>query len=652
MEKGTVVEYIERQEIVCAVICDLQGDRICVLTTTAIKQHIPKKRIVMTTGILSLSEINNWLKILLKINAERSGLAKEISVKHIWEATKEAFKWLDIEELTQIWGTGEITPDRLAATFRALFEEKVHFQFSGSQFRPNTSSKIKAICQKKRDQINQEKLINKGKQWVKNAIASEGKVLDVPEEVASCLKSIFYYDKRHPKARIGYKMLPSFMTQEKLFEFLVQAKIFSKDENIELYQSRVPILFSKQIEAEAQMLSFNVSNQSYRRDITQIPVYTIDGEPTEDFDDGLSWEAVSDGFQLGIHITDVAEYVKRETVIDEEACLRASSIYMPDQQVSMLPSHVAHSICSMKEGISVPAITLWVKLSSSFDVVDWQIELTLIQVKKNLTYSQIDKLSQTDEVIKKLYATAIAFQKHRKNKNAIILNLPEVHVWLDEKKEIYVKNMGLKSPGRMMVAEFMVLANTLTAMFLTKRQIPAIFRGQAEPKIRSIKENSELYENWVQKKQLGRMHFATEPAFHATLGVNTYITATSPIRRYLDLVTQRQIRSAFGVEKPYTKKELEFLIPLLEPRLVRIYQLQFQRHRYWILRYLETCIGSKIKAIAIQSGRNYIMALLPDYMLECEIPLSANMKISPGTSFEATLQHVNARKNILSLFLT
>ena len=374
MEKGTIIEYIDRQKVVCAVICDLQGDRICVLNPDGTKQQISKKRIMMASGMLSLNEIDNSLKTLLKIDKKRCQLAEEVFVEEIWTKTKETPKWFDIKELTQIWDTGETTPDRLAAMFRALFNEKIHFQLSGNQFQPNTFAKIEEIRREKEEQLNQEKLITEGKKWVEAAFSLKNKTFDVPEEVATCLKNVLYYDKRHPKARLGQKMLPFPMTPEKLFEFLVQTKILSKDENIELYQSNTPILFSEQVEAAAQKLSFNLSNQSYRRNITHIPVYTIDSDSTEDFDDGLSWETVSNGFRLGIHIADVAEYIKRETVIDEEACLRTSSIYMPDQQIPMLPICVAHDVCSMKEGILIPAVTLWVNLSSRFDVIDWKIE--------------------------------------------------------------------------------------------------------------------------------------------------------------------------------------------------------------------------------------------------------------------------------------
>ena len=115
-----------------------------------------------------------------------------------------------------------------------------------------------------------------------------------------------------------------------------------------------------------------------------------------------------------------------------------------------------------------------------------------------------------------------------------------------------------ENPSRMLVSEMMILANTLMAEFLKNNDMPGVFRSQAQPKQRIFKGiETELMPNFLQRKQLSRAVITTHAEPHAGLGVPAYVTATSPIRRYHDLLTQRQIKAILGIGTPYSAKELE-----------------------------------------------------------------------------------------------
>jgi exoribonuclease-2 len=238
------------------------------------------------------------------------------------------------------------------------------------------------------------------------------------------------------------------------------------------------------------------------------------------------------------------------------------------------------------------------------------------------------------------------------DQGALHISLPEVNVWIDNNKNLSVSKTNRESPGRMLIAEVMIMANWLMAKFLADHNIPAIFRSQPEPKERLFKNNEgSLYQNWMQRKYLNRFMLSPEPEHHSGLGLEAYVTATSPIRKYFDLVTQRQIRAALGLEKPYSTEQVQQIIQLLETPMSEVWRIQYGRNRYWLLKYLKDRIGQKEEAIVLSRRKNNYLILLTEYMLECNLPLSSGINLKPEDMIQVTLQHVNARKDILSVYL-
>ena len=144
---------------------------------------------------------------------------------------------------------------------------------------------------------------------------------------------------------------------------------------------------------------------------------------------------------------------------------------------------------------------------------------------------------------------------------------------------------------------------------------------------------------------------AAKPERHSGLGLDCYVTATSPIRKYYDLVTQRQIRSIHGLDKPYLPEEIENMIRLLEQPMSTVSGIQSRRSRYWLLKYLESKTGRKEEAIVLGKRRNCYQILISEYMIECELPASSGIDLKPEDLIQVTIMHVNARKDVLSVFM-
>jgi exoribonuclease-2 len=202
----------------------------------------------------------------------------------------------------------------------------------------------------------------------------------------------------------------------------------------------------------------------------------------------------------------------------------------------------------------------------------------------------------------------------------------------------------------MLVEEIMIMANWLMARYLAENQMPAVFRSQPEPRERLYKGNGgTMYQNWMQRRFLSRFVLGFQPEKHSGLGLNAYVTATSPIRKYFDLVTQRQIRAVLGMERPYTSDEIDKVIQQLALPMGNVSRTQFGRQRYWLLKYLEQHIGRKEEAIVLTKRRNNYQILLSAYMTECDLPISSGFVLKPEDLIQVTIQNISARKDLLQV---
>jgi len=155
--------------------------------------------------------------------------------------------------------------------------------------------------------------------------------------------------------------------------------------------------------------------------------------------------------------------------------------------------------------------------------------------------------------------------------------------------------------------------------------------------------------NFMQRKHLSRAVIGTKPQAHSGLGVKAYVTATSPIRRYHDLLTQRQIKSVLGYGNAYSKDELDYILQSVSINIANAGRVQALRKRYWITKHLESMRGSTYEALVLDSYRDHYNILIKEFMLEAKLP-TGGIKPKNGDIIQVTIQHADARREQLSLF--
>ncbi|MGE0087110.1 MAG: ribonuclease catalytic domain-containing protein [Desulfococcaceae bacterium] len=661
------MEYIDRQKIVCAAVLEIKNERLRLLTENNREVKLSAARLSHRGKMsVNLSAGRDKASDSLKERANRrKSLAGEIDIRELWEVLSPEQEWIDLQTMTAFCFPDSPTDDHESAVIRALFADRLYFRFNQDQFFPHTEEQVEQINAKAREEARKQRITENGGDWIKSVLSGKDTGLlsahpqftEEQQDWIRILQSYYLFEKESPQWELGRDMLARAGITDigNLFHFFVKLGIWNPDENIDLHRYGVPTDFpEKLMECIASRNRFFEirSAGSRRRDLTGLPIITIDGQATLDFDDALSLERKEDHYVLGVHIADVGHFVEKGSPLDREAVQRGSSIYMPDRKISMLPQCLAEDQCSLKAGELRPATSTLIRLRPSGDIISSEICSSIIRVSRQLTYHEVNCMVEEDGDIAILYDIARQFRKRRLADRAVQISLPEINIWLDERGELTVTRINRESPGRMLVAEIMIMANWLNARFLAENRLPAIFRSQPAPRERLYKEDEgSLFQNWMQRKLLSRFVLSTEPEPHSGLGLDAYVTVTSPIRKYSDLITQRQIRAVFGLDTPYSSGEVQQTIHALEYPMSCVSKLQNRRKHYWLLKYLEGKTGQKEEAIVLGKRRNTYQVLMTEYMIECTIPAAGGMNLKPEDVIQVTIQHVDARKEILNVFM-
>lgn len=353
---------------------------------------------------------------------------------------------------------------------------------------------------------------------------------------------------------------------------------------------RLPEEFPEKVLRHAEKVAvINEEDYQGRRDLRSLSMVTIDGEDAKDLDDAVSLELMDNGnWYLGVHIADVGHYVKEDSTLDREAFERATSIYMVDRVIPMLPRQLSNDICSLNSGVDRLAMTCFMEINQKGDVVSHDITPSVIKVDERMTYTDVNKiLLQNDQSLKERYGDFVPMFKNmsmlmhtlrqkRMARGAINFEFPEAKVILDEqgKPEAIVKRVS--DVAEQMIEEFMIAANETVASEYYWRKAPFLYRVHESPDPDKVEELNEFlhrfgyhikgtvheihpkaYQEIIEKvegqpearvistvllRSMRHARYYPEALGHFGLASKYYSHFTSPIRRYPDLVIHRVMK--------------------------------------------------------------------------------------------------------------
>ena len=656
MEPGNIVEYIEQKDIKCAVVLETKKQRLRILTETNREVNLATKRLLHVDQLsLDLSQGRDHLVTHLhSLVQHRKTLQEKVDVEELWEVVHTEEDPIDIDMMTSLC-FDEINDDNKSAVFRAMLHNKYYFKFTPDNFHPYSETQMENLKHQAREAERKQALVDDGGDWLKKVMTTPNPIIPPDKlQTIDILKTVYLFGKDSDDYDIARGIVDraGVDIENGLLKLLIKMGAWDENVNLDLYRYDISMSFSQEILEQAQSINHDIELlSSQRKDLTHLDLITIDGQATTDHDDALSIEWDGNQFCLGIHIADVAGCIPKKSPIDKSAFDRATSIYTPDLKIPMLPPILAENICSLKADEIRPAISIMAWVNDQAEVSDFDIFPSMVKVKHQLTYHDANHMVNDHPELRQLHELACAFREFRLNRDAVYITLPEIHIRIDEDTgEIIINRVNRENACRMLVAEAMILGNWITAQFLRKNQTPAIYRSQPAPKERLFeKQEGSLFENWMQRKQLSRFVLSCKASSHSGLGLDCYVTATSPIRKYYDLITQRQIRSILGFGTAYTKEEINQIIQYTRQPMTHASRLQFARNRYWIVKYLEQHRGMKTQAMVLEKRWNNYIVLLTEYLLECSLPVTSSMNFEPEEMIEVSIQRADARNNIVSI---
>lgn len=607
------------------------------MTTQNREINLSLKRVflISTSTIDPIRPREGLIIRLRQIEELRKQLKNEVNVSDLWELVRDENESFDFKYLTHLCFGEDITDDHISGLVRALFEDNLYFKIKDGRFIPCSEKKIEQIILQREEERIKEEKIRIGSSWLRDVLQNK-KVQD-PEEkqqFVSALIDLVLYGKESLDFNFSRELLTrtGVTDTQETRKILVRLGVWDKDEPLELLRLKIRTVFSDRLIREAEVIKEETEfNTLGREDLRDLECFTIDGAHTKDFDDALSMDTQGEYTRIGIHISDVTEFVLPDSELDKEALLRASSLYLPQRQISMIPEKLSHDATCLKQGVDRPAISLLANFDRQGNLYNYRFVLSVINVKNQLTYDGVNERINED-TFRQLYRLCEGLRRKRIEQGAMILSLPDLFIEIDCGTPVSLRLLSQETPSRKMVAELMILYNWLAARFCRDNNIPTLYRTQKAPsEVLTMGDKDYTYYVFKQRRKIHRLVIDTTPAPHSGVGMDVYTAVSSPIRRYLDLAVQRQIKGFLSDGVPlYNREELDQIRMRVDPILKDMNAVRQSRVRYWILKYLMGQLNRTFNAIVIDVMKSRIRMVLTDFMFVAEMKKDAGHKLSAG----------------------
>lgn len=402
--------------------------------------------------------------------------------------------------------------------------------------------------------------------------------------------------------------------------------------------------FPEEVEKEAEKISLKIpaAEIKKRRDFRKVLTFTIDPEDAKDFDDALSFKRLDNGnYEIGIHIADVSHYIPEKSKLDEEALRRATSVYLVDRTIPMLPEKLSNGVCSLRPNEDKLTFSVVVEMNAKAEVLDTWYGKTVIHSSRRFTYEEAQVRLETKqgdlaEELNILNDLAKILKEKRFKKGAISFEMQEVKFRLDENfkpVDLYVK---IRKDAHKLIEEFMLLANRRVAEYASglgkgDKKKTFVYRIHEEPnedKIRmfnifaarwghkiqtqSQKSISQSFnhlleevegkpeQNLIQSQAIRTMskaYYGCKKSLHYGLAFEHYTHFTSPIRRYPDLMVHRLLEQYLANGNSANEAHYEAMCKQSSQMEVKAADAERASVKYKQVEYIKEFIGEEFDGI-------------------------------------------------------
>lgn len=661
ISSGCIVEYNAKGSVpeIGAVLSNAAGT-IRLLLLNGKETTIPEKKVLYSTkrAVIPTSDRERCKQLLIEANNKRNEAAAQINLEDLHELLAGEPKGYKFEEIAEFIFSKD-DEDSVAAMLRKLSEDRIYFKSKNDLFAPVSDDELKQAIEQQNKKERAEKEEAELLEGLKNL--SEGRVIPALNEHINSLKE---YAACGAEAKLPKRLLNAIEKSDasvpvKMFRALVTAGVVGEDENLEIIRSRLPTVFSKEQIAEAQKICEAGLNTSVRKDLTALKAWAIDTPESKDRDDAFSFEYNNNGTAtLWVHISDPAEVIKPDDLLDKEAKCRGTSVYMPDSRIHMLPDNLSENFLSLDEGSVRGALSFKMTFDNLCSLSDFEIFESIIQIEKATDYDTANTMLNDNEWLKAAYDFSQKLKQKRVENGAVIIpRQPEPEVKVRD-GVITVEFRDRDSLCAGMISEFMIWTNHVAAEWFKKNEIPSLYRSQDgdENAKKEFKEDFDPLTFWQVLRTFRKTVVGRSAKKHFSLGVNSYTQVTSPLRRYSDLVLHRQIKNFIREKKNlYTEDELTQEVLISDISVGRAEDVMQRRERYFMLKYLknERQKMSKQKkdllldGVVVDTSSNNEVTFYVDFLCGFRHCRKPDFDVSPGRKVSVKVNQIDLYDGII-----
>jgi len=650
--KDKIIAFYDGQGLSLAFVDDIIKEKAQLINKTSRKFNIPLRNIIYTLTDYNVS-YNDSSEFLKNLEEEASNLSSQIETDILWEMLDPAD--YSLEELCDLY-YGEYTGKDFVALYLAVNADEIHFKIK----------KMK-ITRRSLEQVNdQRKLFAKKKEkelylievnnWIDQVLSTKDEELAAPKNLDSFINQIESYlfnKSNNDAAKIlsarGKELNPG----NTAVKILKLTNRISANADPFLLKAGIKEEFSEKIINDSELLE-DFKAEDRRTTSSATHAFSIDDEETKDIDDVISITHEDDHTIVTVYIAEPSYFVKENSTLDQEARKRGTSIYLPDRTVPMFPPKLSKDKASLIANRERPALAYQAKFDNQNNITETSIFQANLNVSHRLSYTETnnildDKSHLLNEEISDLESVAKALRQTRLNNGAVELIRPDIKIRVIN-NQVQIKPLHIDARSQLIVSEMMILANYIAAKYCFDNELPCIYRSQNAPDELPVQEDSYnpvLFEQTI--KCLKKTKTTVHPSSHSGLGLDFYTQVTSPIRRYSDLIMEKQlIHHVNKKETLYSENDIMKAFAATTPAIQEAREVQNQADNFWLLTWLEEQrLNIPLEATIVSKLSSGYLAEINEIFYKTKIHYAEKLEIGDQCLIE--IIKVNANKNFMDI---
>ncbi len=666
--RGAIVAFRERSGLVFGLVAgeEKQG-RVPLLLARGRTERVNESRIVVEVQAPDAHASGEQVAAL---ESRALGQSQSVDVRALWEIVRENRSEheevvLPNEDLAEL-ALGSAGGIDHAALFLALLRDNVHFVRKGEEWAARAPHAVEEIRHEREKVTRRERekeeffaalaQAGRGGEFQLSGSETEKRQLDALERLAVLEDAAPAAARQLALGALTASGLAWQRPHEGAFELLLRLGRFSDaDVNLQPLRFGLRTSFPDSVLELSRAVAGRGFDRSERRDLRDLVAVSIDSPHTKDIDDLLSVERKEGGsWRLGVHIADPAAFVAPGDAVDEEALARGLTHYMPDLRLPMLPEAISEVAASLIASQERPALSFLVDLDAAGSITSYEIARSEVRSAARLSYSEADLAIGSGagpyaELLRDLAAVGELREQMRTAGGAVTIRAPEVDVRVSADGTPSLERLAADSQARRAVSEAMIVAGEIAARYCMAAELPVIYRRQSIPE--RLEVGGDPASDPVLRRRLRRAmkraDSGLEPGPHDSLGLAAYAQVSSPLRRFQDLASHRQILAHLAGRAPcYDRAAMQRIAASTEQAEADARRAEHAADDFWLLRYVERQAEQELEAVVVELDPRPVVQLVETLR---EQPMPGLQGVELGQVIRVRVAKVTPRAGLLVL---